>query len=289
MWFFLSLSFALITSVTILLAKKVMSRTDEYFYVWISSLFTLPFLFLIIVYFYRIPKFDYIFIWATFVATLINVVAGIAAYRAIKISEVSLVSPLSALNPIFTTIISWISLGERFGHKAIIGIIVICIGTYTLQISKLNKNPLEPLKSLFSSEGIRLSILAYFLWAITPIFQKISIFHTYPQVPAFASLSGLLGMVVIFTFFIFRRLSNVWSFTKKNFITLLLIGLLTGVGQTAAFAAFKLAPLGFATAIFKLSALFTVILGWLFFKEHEFKQRLISSLVMLAGVILLVT
>lgn len=53
--------------------------------------------------------------------------------------------------------------------------------------------------------------------------------------------------------------------------------------------AFSLTKLGYATAIFTLSMPFTVILGWLFFKEKDIKARFLGSVVMLIGVILLVT
>jgi len=76
---------------------------------------------------------------------------------------------------------------------------------------------------------------------------------------------------------------------KKNWKWLLLGGVLGGVGITLAFLAFSLGSLGAVTALFKLSMIFVPILGWLFFKEHNIRQRIVGSVIMLVGVILLVT
>lgn len=287
MWFPFALSFALTTSISIIIAKKVMSGMNEYLFLWLSGIFTIPFLLTIVIIFYQIPKVDQTFWINTAAATILNVFAAIFAYRAIKMSEVSLVSPISAFNPVFTAIISFITLNEIIGLKAGVGIVLICIGAYLLQISKSSKGVLQPLKALLANKGVQLSMVAYFLWAITPTFQKVSILHTNPQVPPFASLAGMIGATLIYSVPALNTSKDIIKLTKKYLKLLFLIAVLGALGQAAAFVAFSLTNLGFATAVFKLSMIFSVILGWLFFKEHNIKERLLGSTVMLVGVLLL--
>ena len=192
MWFPFALTFALITSISVVIAKRVMSEMNEYLYLWITGILTIPFLLFLIIVFFQIPKFDNIFLINTAASIVINIFASILAYRAIRISEISLISPISAFNPVFTALISYITLHEQIG------------------------------------------------------------------------------------------------LTKKYIKPLLIIGVLAAVGQVAAMIAFSLTQLGFATAIFKLSMILSVILGWLFFKEHDIKERLLGSFVMLIGVLLLI-
>lgn len=289
MWFFFALTFAIASSFSTIIAKHVMREMDEYAYLLFTGIVTMPFLLAIILYFYQIPRVDSTFFLSLAAATAIGVVGAILAYRAIKISEISLVSPISAFNPVFTAIISFFALGEKIGPKGALGILLIVTGAYLLQVSKTKKGIFAPLVALATHKGVQLSFVAYFIWAVTPTFEKTAIFHTNPQVPPFASLVGMAMSTIIYGFLALKYSSKPIDLAKKYFRFFLLVGLLGGIGMAAAFTAFSLANLGFVTAIFKLSIIFTVILGWLFFKEKDIKDRLLGSLVMLAGVVLLVT
>jgi len=283
-----ALTFALTSSIGVILAKKVMQNVNEKMFLLISSFFSIPLLFLLILVFYQIPKIDLVFILSLLVSSGIGVVAALLAYKAIKESEISLVNPISAFNPVFTSIISFFTLKEVIGPKGAVGILLIVIGAYLLQASKLKEGVLAPIKALVGHKGIQMSFLAYFLWSITPIFEKTAIFHTSPSVPPFASLVGGIMVVPVYLFLIRKEVKSMFRQIRVNFKALLLIGILGAVGQASAFMAFSLTNLGFATAIFKLSMVFTVIFGWLFFKEKDIKNRLLGSLVMLLGAALLV-
>ena len=289
MWFFFALTFAITSSFGSIIAKKVMREIGEYLYLWLAGIFTIPLLFLIVIYFYQIPQFDKVFLYAIGASILLDVLAAIFAYRAIKISDISLVAPISAFNPVFTAIISLIILREALDLRGWIGILLICGGAYLLYLSKAQKDLTSPIKSLLANKGIQLSLMAYFIWALTPIFQKTAILHTNPVTPPFVSLFGMLGTNAIFGLLAIRSSQGNFGVVKKLSPLFIIVGLLGAIGQAAAFTAFSLTNLGFATAVFKLSMIFTVILGWLFFKEENIKDRLLGSLVMLAGVVLLVT
>ena len=287
MWFFFALTFALVTSFTVIIAKRIMKDMDEYSYLWLGAIFSIPFFLAIILFFYQIPKVDGTFFLAIGLSTVLGASGGILAYRAIRISEVSLVIPMAAFNPLFTTIISFFVLAEKLSLKEILGIIIVVIGAYLLQVSKAKEGFFAPIKALATHKGVQLSLVAYFLWAITPVFEKTAIFHTSPRVPPFASMVGTLLSIIFYGFFVAKFSKKTVHFAKKYLRLFLLLGLLGGVGQTAGFTAFSLTNLGSVTAVFKLSTIFTVILGWLFFKEKNIKDRLLGSVVMLFGVFLL--
>lgn len=288
MWFPFALVFALTTSISVIIAKRIMREVDEYLYLAFASFFTVPFLLLSVIYFYEIPSVDLIFIRSMLASSAIGVVAAIFAYRAIKISEISLVSPISAFNPVFTTLISFAVLGEIVSARQGFGIIIICLGAYLLEVSKASGDFLRPIKALLISKGVQLSFIAYSLWAVTPIFEKIAILHTFPQTPPFMALVGIIVTGTVF-FALSLRYSRGYFERVKKFVPLFLIsGVLGGIGLTSAMLAFSLTNLGFATAIFKLSIIFTVIFGWLFFRERSIRDRLLGSAVMLVGVFLLV-
>lgn len=297
MWFIFALTFALTNTFSVIIAKRVMKEASEYLYLWLVGFFTIPFLLLIVIFFFQIPQVDKTFILAVLASIILDVFAAIFAYRAIKISEISLVAPISAFNPVFTSFIALIFLREVINLRSWIGIILICVGAYILQLSKKEKglfysktNFVYPIKTLLTHKGVMLSLVAYFIWAITPIFQKTAILHTTPTVPPFVSLTGMAGTNIIFGLMVMKSYpTNIFKITKKFLPLLILVGVLGGVGQAAAFMAFSQGSLGFVTAIFKLSMIFTVIFGWFFFKEKNIQDRLLGSLVMLGGVIFLAT
>lgn len=289
MWFIYALTFALLSSLGTIIAKKILRKADVYSGLWLHNLFTIPFLFVIILIFFRIPRVDQSFSFSVACSIGLDVIAALLAYKALKMSEISLVNPISSFNPVFTTLISYFALGEKIPLQGIAGILLIVIGAYLLQITKIKQGFFAPFKALLTHKGVRYSLIAYFIWAITPIFQKNAILHTTPQVPPFVSLAGLLGVTLVYTPLVKKHSRNILSITKSFLGLFILGGLMASLGQTFAYLAFSLTNLGIATAVFKLSMIFTVVFGWIFFKEHNIKERLLGSFVMLLGISLLVT
>ena len=289
MWFPFALSFAITSSLSVVVAKRIMKGVDEYKYLFASSLFTIPFLFLVSLIFFPLPRLDSTFWVVTSVGTGVSVIGAILVYRAIRQSEISLVNPISAFNPVFTALFSFLLLGEVVGKKDFLGIATVVVGAYFLQLSKTKKGIFAPIRALILHPGVRLSFVGYLLWAITPAFEKTAILHTFPQNPAFAALIGQIVALGLYTFMVFKTPSNILSDIRRNWKMFLIIGFLSGLGITLAFVTFTLTSLGIATAVFKLSMIFIPVLGWIFFKERDIKERLLGSFVMLIGVILLVT
>ncbi len=75
---------------------------------------------------------------------------------------------------------------------------------------------------------------------------------------------------------------------KINWKWLLFLAPFTVLTQWAAFTAFSLQNVGIVTSIFKLSALFTILWGFLFFKEERIWERLLGAGVMIGGTLMLV-
>lgn len=289
MWFFYALAFAIISSFSVIIAKKVMQSVDQYSYLLFVSICTVPYLIILSLVFFKQPNLDRAFWLAITTGTAISVVAAILAYKAIRESEVSLVNPISAFNPMFVAIISFFILNEMLGLRDVLGIIVIVIGAYVLQASKSKKGFFEPIRALVTHKGVQLSFVAYFLWAITPSFEKTAILHANPSNPLFVASVEKTLSILIFIPIVFKKSITPIKKVFASWRLILLDGLLGGLGIGAAFMAYSLSPLGLATAVFKLSVVIVPVLGWLFFKEKDIKERLLGALIMLGGVILLLT
>jgi uncharacterized membrane protein len=64
---------------------------------------------------------------------------------------------------------------------------------------------------------------------------------------------------------------------------LLLAVLIAGIAPPFGFTAIALGLVGYVTALFKLSAVFTIVWAWLFLGEENIRQRLLGTVVMLIG------
>lgn len=286
MWFELSLFFALWTSIGVLIIKKLIRDINPLLFLVITNLFALPFIIILLLYL-GIPKFSFDFFKYVFVDSIFAVVAGVLYFKAISISDISLISPISSFNPVFTLFFAFIFLGEHPTPLKLLGILVIVIGSYLLNITDIKGGILKPFSNLLSDKGVRLFLLTNLIWGLTPIFEKKAIFATQPISP----ISIPLAVTALTTIYLFPILFKEKNYKKKimpNIKLFIILAIGTAFSTLAAQTAFSLTNLGYATAIFKLSTLFTIILGAIFFNEKRIKERFLGAAVMVIGTLLLV-
>lgn len=287
MWFWLALSFAFWNSISVVIAKKILKTTDVFVFIAFGNLVFVPFMVLVL-FFQGFPKIDQTFLINIFSAIFLGIFVQLSYIKAIKIAPISLVVPMAALTPVVATIFGFIYLGEVFTALKLVGIFLVVSGAYLLNIKDIKKGLLEPIKALLRNRGVQLSLLGNFLVGITPIFEKKAIFHTSPNSPLMALLFEDLFFAIIFLPIALKNFNKAFSQFKINFWLFVLPVPFGLFASWAAFKAYSLTNLGYATAIFKISIIFGIIWGWLFFKEKDINERLLGAFVMLVGTILLV-
>lgn len=234
-----------------------------------------------------IPSLSLKFYQLILVASILDTVATIASIYAIKTSPISLLSPISSFNPVFTTIIASLFLHEILSPIKFLGILTVVLGSYILNIADLKGGVFLPFKKLFTNRGVLFFLLANFIWAITPIFQKQAIFQTKPAMPLFVPFFEAIIVGIYFIPLLLIKTKNQIPQIKRDWKLLILLGIFGPLAQWAAFTAFSQAPLGLVTSVFKLSTLFTILWGFYFFKEERIWERLLGASVMIVGTILL--
>jgi uncharacterized membrane protein len=250
-------------------------------------IFSIPLTFLLMLFIGGVPKVTTNFYIYMGISGFLDTIGFVASYLAISRSAISLISPIASFSPVFTTILAVFTLHEiptpiKFG-----GILFVVLGAYLLNVADIRRGILTPFKTLFSHKGVLLFLLANFIWGITPIFQKKAIFETSPQIPLFASIIGMVFGFIFLTPFAVGKVTAAIREIKRNTKWFILNGIGTAFSQAAAYAAFALVFVGYATSLFRLSTLFIIILGGVFLKEKRIKERLLGASVMLIGAILL--
>lgn len=281
LWVLYSLLSAFSLSTADTLSKKGLERADEYSIAWIRLLFSLPY-FLLALLFIEIPKIDKTF-WISIIILLpLEIAATILYIKAIKVSPLSLTIPFLSFTPLFLIITSFIILGERPSIPGIIGIILIVIGAYTLNIHELKKpqDLLEPFRAIMKERGSVYMIIVSFIYSITANFGKLAIVHSSP---VFFGIVYYLILTAAFTPIALTKSQGRLNI-KGNIFIYLSIGLFIALMVIFHVFAIVLTDVAYMIAIKRTSLVFSVIYGHLIFREGRIGERLLSSAIMVAGV-----
>jgi drug/metabolite transporter (DMT)-like permease len=286
-WIILALSAAFLTSFNPILYKRMLKDADSLVVVWGVTLLALPVLGLFTFALTpQLPRLDWLFAVGVLGSAGLNAIAHLASTRALKLADVSLVTPLLIFSPVFTVLIAAVFLGEIPSLLGMLGVSLVIVGAYWLNY-RSDANWLTPFKSLALTPAVTLVLLAGLLWAVTPLFEKTAIQHTNPESPRFAAFVVDALLVASLTpTVIARGRSSIEKllFHRREFF---LAGLIAGIAPVLGYTAFSLGFVGYVTALFKLSTLMTMVWSFLFLKERGLAQRLPASLVMIIGVVLI--
>ena len=283
-WFVYAFVCALSLATADALSKKALDdNIDSSIVAWIRTGYTVPFMAFLIP-FLEIPELDSVFYMAMFLAIPLDIVALLLYMKAIKVSPLSLTLPFLSLTPVFLIGTSYIILGERPDKSGLIGIVLVVIGAYLLNIHTISQGFLEPFKAITKEQGSVLMIIVAFTFSIGACIGKIAVQHSDP-----------IFFSVIYSFLLSFFLFMVISFRNKQFfskvvsrpVLFLPIGILITIMIITHVKAINLVEVAYMVSVKRLSILFGVIYGAMFFKETNIKERLLGATVMVSGIIMI--
>jgi uncharacterized membrane protein len=196
-------------------------------------------------------------------------------YRAIRESDISTVTPVMCLLPVFNVGTSFVLLGEVPSIIGMIGILLIVLGTYMM----LRKKNAETKISM----PVLLMIGAMFCIAIGSSLDKVSI-----QVsnPVFYAFMNTLGASIVFLVMIhFYKERESFKHMGYKFWVLTFMGLLQALSFTASMYAFKYGPVSYVLAIRAGSYVLAGLYGVMVLKEDFSSRKKIAFICFLLGVL----
>jgi len=266
------------------LTKKALTSRDEYLIAWLRLLFSLPVL-LGSLLFIEIPHLDTTFWSATLIALPLEIIAIILYIKALKSSPLSLTIPFLALTPLFLIILSYVILGEKVSVGGAIGIILIAIGSYTLNIHKVRHEIMEPIKAIFREPGSVMMIIVAFIFSITSSLGKMAIEHSSPIF--FGSLYFVLITLVFTPIAIAKNKGRIIP-AKKDMIQLLTIGVTYSLMVIFHMVAMSLTNVAYMISVKRMSLIFSIIYGHILFKEEKITERVSGGTIMFIGVVMII-
>lgn len=279
MWIVYALICAFFLATSDALAKRILETEDERWVAWVRIALAVPFL-LPFLFFTPVPTLDRTFWIATFAALPLEILAILLYIRAIKISPLSLTIPFLAFTPIFLVVVAFLVLGERPGPRQLSGILCIVAGGYLLNANATKEGVLGPVRAVMREKGSLLMLLVALLFSVTSTLGKLAVSHSGPVF--FAAVYFSL-VTVAFTPFVLAgkdRPRPRWRWG------LLGVGLSYGMMALFHYLALSMTQVAYMISVKRTSIIFSVMYGWLMFRDKGVRERLLGSAVMLLGVIM---
>jgi len=285
-WLFLALLSAIFIALKNVITKRLVSLTDRNVILYTGYLFSALFAILLI-FFAGIPEIKPAFYYSIIIASIIDIIAMTFFLKAIASGELAKTFPLVAFTPVFLIATSFLILGETTSIIGLSGILAISLGAYLLRSESVRVGILEPLKLLLREKGSRYMLITAFLFSlIGPLFKKAILNSS----PFFAlATTKFLGTLLLILFFLpQKKICTIHKKIASNFKLLFLQSIAIFFAALALFAALNFSiPAVYVISIKRTSILFTIILGFILFKEKNFARNLIAGTIIILGIFLI--
>ncbi len=219
------------------------------------------------------------------------VLGGLSLYlniKALRLGELSVVSPMSQLTPALLLLTSPLMVGDKVSLFGVFGVILVVIGSYVLGIKgsiTRFKDLLSPLQNLGNDKGVKYALLASVINAVLANIDKQAALLT--SAPFWVGLEGIL---TAFIFFIILRTThyNFKQHEKSDIAVAGVPGVTGAISSMLQVYAMTLWQVPYVVAVKRLSTVFSTIVGLVHFKESYPIPKIIGSLVMLGGTVVIV-
>lgn len=208
------------------------------------------------------------------VAGFLNATGSICLIKALKSGELSILGPINSYKCVFGLLLGFMFLNEIPTAREMLGIALIIFGSWFLFDTTEEGFSI----SLFTRKDIQLRFFALFLSALETVFlKKIIIMSSFTTSFILWCFCGFL-----FSFFIMLALSGRFYPIKKcNIGNYIFIALSLGTMQLATNFLIGRINIGLMFALFQLSSIVSLFLGWKIFNEKDMAKKLLGTMIMI--------
>lgn len=206
--------------------------------------------------------------------------------RAYQGGDLSVVYPLSQTSMLYVPIWGVALLGERFSIVGIGGILLVILGTFSLQMQSLTLAEISRPFRDFNSPPVRAALSAGFIYSIGSVAEKAGV-KDYP--PLYFTYLLIFSMLLLMTINLSRpKYRNLiveeW---RANWRPILCSGPVAMTSFLTFRYGLNLAPVGYAVPVRQVSIMIGVLIGIVFLKEAFGRMRIFSAVVIFAGALLI--
>ena len=205
--------------------------------------------------------------------------------KALQGGDLSILGPINSYKSVVGILIGIVFLHEIPSIWGIIGIALIIYGSYFV---------LDTMKERFSwsllkNKEIQYRIWAMILTAIEAVFIKKVILYSSTIVSfIFCCWFGAFFSFVLLFFFKVRLIKEIKQVKLHHLLTYGFLVLSIGTMQYTTNYVFSHMNVGYALALFQLSTIISIFLGYRIFKEQNIKKKLLGAVIMIAGSVVII-
>lgn len=205
--------------------------------------------------------------------------------KALNEGELSVLAPINSYKSVVGMIGGIILLGEVPDLWGIAGVALIIYGSYWVLDTTEERFSL----SLLKRRDIQYRLLAMILTAIEAVFVKKVIISSSVTIAfigwcCFGALFSFLLMFV-YRLNIIREIKKTGSSEIGKFAMLVSC---MGIMQITTNYTFEHMDVGYSLSLFQLSSIVSVVFGYRFFKEHDIRKKLLGSIIMITGSVVII-
>lgn len=285
-WYVYTLISAFFIALSTIAGKKALFKVHAIEYRTTLKVLEVPLLLLLIPFLnFNIELWAYISI---FLIAFIATAAGIFWAKAIKHSEISAVSPLQNLSPIFLVILSFVLLKETVTLQQGIGIAILIIGTYVLEVDHKISNLKDPILKIIKTKTIHFVLISLFLYSLSAVGDKYMITNVDKVTYLFWVWMFMTIISLAISSIFYNGLKDVGYCIKKSGWIIFLAGLFSFISALAYFKALTMVMVSLLIPLKRLSTLFVTIMGGELFHDHGLKLKAAACVILIVGALLVV-
>lgn len=205
--------------------------------------------------------------------------------KALQKGDLSVLGPINAYKSVVGLILGIFLLGEIPNLWGAVGTLLIIGGSYFV---------LDTTEDKFSWTLLRRQEIQYRLWAlvltaIEAVFIKRVILASDVNTAFLSwSWSGVLFALLLLPLYRLSTTKEMRSFQKRDLAPYVFLVLCIGIMQLTTNYVFDHMPVGYALALFQLSTIVSVLLGHRVFNETGILKKLLGSVIMIGGSLLII-
>lgn len=220
-----------------------------------------------------------------FFAALLDMAGTVYLVMSLSKTDLSVFGPLNAYKVVVSMILAMIFIGEIPNLQGFFGVAVIVAGSYFLFPAKTAQQ--SRIWTLLKDKGVQYRFLSILLFSIGTLPLKTAVVNGGAlATTVFWCLLGLPLAAMTQWFFIKGKLQENMTKAQGNIQSFIYLGCLIFLMQYMTMLVFSHLFVAYSLALFQLSMVLQVFLGYRIFNEQYIWRRLSACLVMVAGSLL---
>lgn len=237
---------------------------------------------------FLVPFIDFrlsLFAWAIIIiSTVLGTVGNLYRSKAYRHMQISSVAPLFNLSPLFVAILAFFILGESLQGSQLIGIFILIVGAYVLEVDHNVHHLAEPIRKLLRSKYNFYIFFVLILFGFSSILTKMVIedYNVTPLQLLFLCTFFMTVQYYIHSLFVYGIKGIKESFRAAK-IDAFFSGLFWVIEIYFMFMSLSLQMVSLVIPVKRLNTLFTTLGGGTIFKDKGLYLKGIGCIILFIG------